>query len=114
MTDFGTITITTKQSQFSLPYNWPKRDDLEGRLDFLLSMIGNAGYKVFDTQLSSNERRAIQVWLVMQHMTDSIRRFIMVMPGFASAFKNASLSMKELRKAMERIAYEKSKICPTG
>jgi len=106
MTDFGTITITTKQSQFSLPYNWPKRDDLEGRLDFLLSMIGDAGYKVFDTQLSSNERHVIQVWLVMRHIIDSIRGFIAVIPSFASDCKNASknaiLSMEEFRKAIER------------
>jgi len=102
MTDFGTSKITVRKPQaFTFPDNWPKRDDLEGRLDFLLSMMGETGYRVFDTQLSSDERRAIRAWMAIQRCTDRLSKYNMAFIKLAGAFSVASLSIEEFRKQYE-------------
>ena len=97
MTNFGraiTITITTKPPQALLPTNWPQRDELEDRLTFLLNVLGSEGYAVFDAQLSMNEKKAIQAWMTMDVMAESMRMYTDAL--LASAFR--PLTLKTLDK----------------
>lgn len=92
MTNFGraiTVTITAKPPQSPLPTNWPQRDELEDRLRFLLSVLGSEGYVVFDAQLSMDDKKAIQAWVTMDVMAESMRMYTDAM--LTSAFKPLTL-----------------------
>ena len=49
------------------------REELEGRCDFLVTVLGVPGWRVFVQQLDREEKAAVQGYIAMDVLTENIR-----------------------------------------